>query len=140
MSETEDAYALIDKLRAELQEEKLKRHVAETELDQSDDKLAQLRLRLDAARQEVKRANRVAKLASDETAVAHLDMIELKQENVRLRQSIESETPADAMLFALRERDAARRDAAVERTRAETAERRVLTLRMRLQGMGETVD
>jgi len=140
MSETEDAYTLIDKLRAELQEEKLKRHVAETELDQSDDKLAQLRLRLDAARQEVKRANRVAKLASDETAAAHLDMIELKQENVRLRASIESETPADAMLFALRERDTARRDAAVERTRAETAERRVLTLRMRLQGMGETVD
>jgi hypothetical protein len=140
VSETEDAYALIDKLRAELQEEKLKRHVAETELDQSDDKIAQLRLRLDAARQEIKRANRVAKLSSDETAAAHLDMIELKNENVRLRQSIESETPADAMLYALRERDAARRDAAVERTRAETAERRVLTLRMRLQGLGETVD
>jgi len=140
LSETENAYDLIAQLRKELQDEKLKRHVAETELDQSDDKLAQLRLRLDAARQEVKRANRVAKLASDETAAAHLDMIELHNENVRLRTSIETETPADALLFALRERDAARRDASVERARAETAERRVLTLKMRLQGLGETVD
>lgn len=140
MSETQNAYDLIAQLRRELNDERGKRHDAEVELDLADDKLAQLRLRLDTARMEAKRIARVAKAADQHAAAIQLEMIELRNENVRLRTSIETETPADALLFALRERDAARRDASVERARAETAERRVLTLKMHLQGLGESVD
>jgi len=138
LSDTENAYDLIAKLRADLAKERDGRHTAEAELDIADDKIAELRNRLDALRQQLKAVAASAKIADQQTAVAEANLKIIRAENDRLKAAIEAESPADALVYALTERDNARREASMNHMRAETAERRVTALRTLLGERGDT--
>jgi len=136
VTDQENAYDTIAKLRAGLAIEKQKRHMAESELDVQDDKIAELRLRIDRVRAELAEAKRVAAVADEQTQSMQESLSNALAEVDRLRAAIEAESPAEALLYALTDRDSARRDAAVQRVRAERAERRARDLANRNEAAG----
>ena len=124
VSDTDNAYDTIAKLRAGIAIEREKRHTAEAALDEADDKIAELRDRLDRTRHALKVAEQVAQVADHQTNEVAVELGDAQQEIERLRASIEAESPAEALIFALTDRDNARREATMQRERAERAERR----------------
>ena len=100
------------------------------------DKIAELRLRIDRVRAELAEAKRVAAVADEQTQSMQESLSNALAEVDRLRAAIEAESPAEALLYALTDRDSARRDAAVQRVRAERAERRARDLANRNEAAG----
>jgi chromosome segregation ATPase len=132
-SDTDNAYDHIARLRSELAAERARRVNVERVLADQDDKIAELRVRLDRERRAVRSANAVAEAADRiaEHAQAELDAVE--QENVRLRASIEEESPNEAVLFALTARDHALRTIATLRSHVEDLELEVQGLQVALK-------